>query len=88
MIGEFINVITGSCLQLSDYECLITTNSPIITLSDYNFVDLYLIYYWAKYSRLDAPVTFEELLIVMIEYFNPADRYYYAHKLSPLLFDF
>ena len=47
-------------LQLSDYRCLITTNRQIILL-DYNCTEWLL-----KNEAADAPITFEEIVMVMI----------------------
>ena len=47
-------------LQVSDYRCPITANCPI-TPSDYNCTE-----WLVKYKTADAPITFEEIVMVMI----------------------
>ena len=50
-------------LQLSDYRFLITANCPI-TLSNYNSTE-----WLVKNKAANAPITFEEILMVMIMQF-------------------
>ena len=47
--------------QLSDYRCPITANC-LITLSDYDFTELSV-----KYRAADAPITFQEILMIMFK---------------------
>ena len=49
-------------LQLFDYMCSITANRPI-TLSDYSCTERLV-----KYKAADAPITFEEIVMVMIKW--------------------
>ena len=51
-------------LQLFDYRCPITVNCPI-TLSDYNCTE-----WLVKNEAADAPITFEEIVMVMIRHQN------------------
>ena len=51
-------------LQLSDYRCSMTAKCPI-TLSDYNCTEWLVIY-----KTADAPITFEEIVMVMININN------------------
>ena len=48
-------------LQVFDYRCSITANCPI-TLSDYNCAE-----WLVKNEAADAPITFEEIVMVMIK---------------------
>ena len=50
-------------LQLSNYRCPITVNYPI-TLSNYNSTE-----WLVKNKAANAPITFEEILMVMITQF-------------------
>ena len=61
-------------MQLSDYRCPITANCPI-TLSDYSFPD-----YLEQNTALYAPITFEEIVIVMIK----PKIFYIKHRASQL----
>ena len=51
-------------LQLSDYRCSTTAKCPI-TLTDYNCTEWLVIY-----KTADAPITFEEIVMVMININN------------------
>ena len=62
MIGEFswVDFIWSCHMILSDHRCPITANCPI-KLSDYTCTE-----WLVKYKAADAPITFEEIVSVMI----------------------
>ena len=61
VIGGFSRVTQYDwLLQLSYYRCLITAQC-LITLSDYNDTE-----WLVKYKAADAPITFKEIVMVMI----------------------
>ena len=62
MIGEFswVDFIWSCHMILSDHSCPITANCPI-KLSDYTCTE-----WLVKYKAADAPITFEEIVSVMI----------------------